>query len=275
MARGSAPALSASPWGWAALGAALSPALADLLEHLAGEPPDRYVVVAAVLIAASLGGAGATTPRSSPRPALGLTVLAAAVLLELLGIASGSWSIARLAIPIAVLGMALSGGPLSPPVALLAFGLIPVPNFIVTVGTPEVESALARWLAGAVGPVVEIEAAGPLLRSAGGRLELQPHDGPLRLAIVLAMLGWYAALRRREAWPAGLVRAVAFASGSLLLQPLALLLAVALLAAGAPAAAVVWLTTGSWLAVAAGGLLLIHRPWRRVPRARPAPTGRS
>jgi hypothetical protein len=122
---------------------------------------------------------------------------------------------------------------------------------------------------------VEIEPAGPLLLAAGGRLELQPHDGPLRLAIVLAMLGWYGSLRRGDAWPAGLARAVAFASGSLVLQPLALLVAVALLAAGAPAAAVAWLTTGSWLAVGAGGLLLSHRPWRRAAGEHPAATGRS
>ncbi len=274
MAPGSAPALSASPWAWAALAAALSPAGVELARHLSGEPPDRYVLVAAVLIGLSLRS-GAEIPRSTPLPALGIGMLLAAVLVELLGIAIGSWWFARLAIPVAVCGLALGGGTLSPRVALLAFGLIPVPNFIVTLGTPEVESALARWLAGAVGGLVAIEPAGPLLHGAGGRLELQPHDDPLRLALVLAMLGWYAALRRGEPWPRGLARALAFAGGSLVLQPLALLLAVGLLAAGAPDAAALWLRSGAWLAVAAIGLLLIHRTGQPEPRERSAATARS
>ena len=89
-------------------------------------------------------------------------------------------------------------------------------------------------------------------------------DGALIEARLLgadtAELAWYSGVRAGSNWGALVTRAAVAALAALPLQAFAVLLAVALLVAGAPQLASVWLEHGLWLSVAIFGVIAVE--WR-------------
>ena len=161
---------------------------------------------------------------------------------------------------IGVLGVATFTGQLARRTALLTVAAVPLPSFVINLGTPAVESALAAFAGHVLDAVgLGLEVAGPLLRSDGHRLELLQHDAGLPLAVVLGALGWYAALRRDRPPAQGLGHVGLGVLAAALLQPVSVVAAALLLRAGAPAAARVWLSYAAWGLLLIAGLLWVER----------------
>jgi hypothetical protein len=180
---------------WLSLAVALSPAVVELLRHWANEPWSRASAVFVPLTAVA-----ACADRSPGRPHRdGWLVVALAALLPFLGVAAGFPRIGRIAIPIAVLGMARALGHPSLATASLALFVVPLPFTVATIASPELESALAQTAAGlAQRAGADWTVSGATVYTARGSLRLAGPDLGLPLAHLLAGLGWCAAPRLRE-----------------------------------------------------------------------------
>ncbi len=250
---------------WLVLVAGFSPAIAEYARGIPeASPPSTLLAPVLIAICAWRGVASAEEPRRA-----GLALIGAGLLLELVGIALRTWTIEWLGFPVAVLGLALWLGRPSWRVALLAFGLIPVPTSLQIAFTPSAETALldgacAAWRA--LGLV--FSCTGPVARLGDRSLELQPYDVGWALLPALAQLGWFLAVSRGASVPRTLGTALTFAAAALVVQPLAIGLALALFAAISPDAAEAWLAHGVWLAAAVCVVL-----WSL--RGAPASPGRS
>jgi len=267
-----------SPIFWIALTVALSPSIYHVLSMIRDFAWTRPVCVGIALLVVALPMRRHDAIERHPR--LGLCAVVLGLLVQLVGVASGSWSIARLGLPVALCGMAALLGRPSLPVAALAFWTVPIPNMLVVAASPWLETAAARFATGVAALFgVSIDASGPLLHYADQRLEFTDYDGGVLLAVLLAGLGWYAAVRAGAAGPRGLLtalgRALRWGALVVLLQPAVAVVAVVLLAAGAPKAGARWLETGYWIVVAICGFAWIegralatrwHRPAAQVPR---------
>ncbi len=244
---------------WLALFAGFSPVLFEFARFEAWYAPPS-TLVAPVLIAVCLwkGPRTADPPRRA-----GIALIGAGLLLELIGIALRTWTLAWLGFPVAVLGMALWLGYPSWRVAVLAFGLIAIPESLRAAFSPGPESTLlagacALWRAAGV----PFSCTGPVARIGGRHLELIADDVGVMLAVLLAQLGWFLALREGASLQRAVYRALAFAASALVIQPLAIVLALGLLAVGSEEMARVWLSFGLWLGCALGVVLW---SWRRRP----------
>jgi hypothetical protein len=250
---------------WLALCVAFSPVVADLAGNLVHAREDRCTLLALLLLGLALRGA---RRRGSPRPLLGGFAVAAGIALELTGIVTGSWSIARLGLPVAVLGL---GGLLgSPPlrVLALAFWMVPLPDSLLLLASPGLEVAAAGLTAALLAPLgVPISAVGFALEGAGGRVEVEPAHAGFVLAHVLSALGWFSAVRGGGSVARAAGRALAGGAAALPAQLAVLLSTGLLLAIGFGEAAEMWLHQASWLLFAAGGLALLLWSWRE--RSRP------
>ena len=235
---------------WAALLAGFSPALAEFARGFANGSSPPSTLLAPVLILICVWWR--VSPAESPRAA-GAALIAAGLLCELAGIGLRIWSLEWLGFPIAVTGMALWLG--DPPwrVVVLAFGLVPVPVSLETAFTPAPETALlagacAGWRA--VG--LALSCVGPVAHLGERHLELT--DAGITLAWVLAQLGWFVAVCRGADAARALRAALVGAAGALVVQPIAVAVAVGMFAAGSAPAALAWLSPGVWLACAAVAL---------------------
>jgi hypothetical protein len=178
----------------------------------------------------------------------GLVWIALGVLCEILGIVSDSWSIARLGLPIAILGTALHQGFPAPQTAVLAFGAVPLPSFVNQLFTPGLETALAGVATGIVGPFApDLFSVGPVMKTSNHVLEFMPVHGGLLTAIVLGELGWYAAVRRGRSLRGSVPPALAGALLALVLHPLAATISAGLLVLGAPRLGLFWISHGLWI----------------------------
>jgi hypothetical protein len=249
--------LSRTPIGaaaalWLALLAGFSPVLVQFVRFEAWFAPPS-TLLAPLLIALCVWRGSA--PAESPRRA-GSLLIAAGLLLEVCGIALRTWTIAWLGFPVAVLGMSLWQGRPSWRVAVLAFGLVPIPESLRAAASPAPESAL---LAGACAVWhafgVAFSCTGPVARLGDRHLELVADDVGWTLAPLLAQLGWFAAVNARASTPRALRTALLFAAGTLVIAPLAVGVALGLLAAASPTAARAWLSPGVW--IACSGVVLI------------------
>lgn len=235
---------------WLALAVAFSPVLWDLLLNTVREPVDRVALLSPLLIGLSLRGQPTAPPRRS-----GLWLLGAGAALQVFGLASGSLSVARVGLPVGFVGLSRWTGRPRLGTSLLAFGIVPLPDTLYAQLTPAAETMLARLLADSLASVwPALDASGPLLRGPGGALELRPSDTGVPVAIGLALIGWYAAVREGAGLGHALQRAVAWSLLALPAQSLGLLAGVAGLAGGHPDLARGWLTHGVWLAAALSGL---------------------
>jgi hypothetical protein len=240
-----------------ALVAGFSPALAVFARGFADGTSPASTLLAPVLIAICLRRRIA--PAEAPRAA-GVALIGVGLLLELAGIALDAWTIEWLGFPIAFVGLALWLGRPSWRVAVLAFGLVPVPVSLEAAFTPAPEAALlsgacAGWRA--VG--IALSCVGPVAHEGVRTLELRFQDAGFALAWVLAQLGWFVAVCRGADAARALRSALAGAAGALVVQPLAIAVAVGLFVAGSAPAARAWLSPGVWIACAAGALWLASR----------------
>jgi hypothetical protein len=245
-----------SSLSWIALAVAFLPVLAELVRHLT-EIRGRSFLLAPLLLllCARRGPSQAVAPHRD-----GLLLLLAAVAFQFVAIASDTWLIGRLGLALAVVGMARWHGSPKLPVAVLAFGAIPVPVALTVVTSPLLESL---WGAAATQFVQllggEVTRSGPLLSASAGHLNLMGIDGGLPLLTVLMELGWYSGVRRGLPGRALLGRV---ALGALLAAPIQLIgvtFAVALLTFGFPDAARMWLNHGLWLGAAAYVIWRVER----------------
>lgn len=218
----------------AALAAAFSPVFLGLFDSLAEDVGHRHVLLPFLLMISLLVlGVPAGGPAISRRTGIGLIALGIA--LELVGLATTTSLIARIGLPLAVLGFSGLFGRPDLRIALLAFGLVPIPDSVKSVASPDLESLIALaavrvWS----GFGVALEAAGPLLRSGGGRLELAPGDSGLVTAVLLAEYGWYSAARKGGDLGACLATAVRWAVAGVVVQPVLVLASTGILALGWP-----------------------------------------
>jgi hypothetical protein len=244
-------------WLWAALAAGFSPVLVDLARSLRETDASWLVLLAPALLASALW---LTPPRRSAPRRDGLLLVALGALLEWLGVAGASASIARIGLPVAALGLARALG--SPPLGILAlaFFAVPLPGSIGNFATPVPESLLAAGASRLLRTLgAQLESVGPVLSTPAQRLELTPGDNGLDLALELAAFGWYSAAREAAPLLSHFARAALAGTLSLLLQPAAVVLAALLLLAGAPQLAQSWLGWGVALLTALGAFAWIER----------------
>jgi hypothetical protein len=257
---------------WLLLLGATSPVLSDLARHLAAEPWALYSLVFWALFLRELARRPAEL---RPRP-WGYALLALALALQLVMLRAGWPRIARPAVGLAALGLALALGHPRPSLALTALLAVPAPSSLVEAWSPGLERAVAHgasWALGLIGVAADVTTVAGralLIRTAEGNMRLEPSDGGLPLAALLGGLGWYAGARL------GLPPTRLLAHGAahaLLAAPLQLAGAVAAIGAcagGAPRAARVLLTFGPALGALAVVWVLARR--RRSTAAGPVET---
>jgi hypothetical protein len=242
---------------WLALAVAFSPTLAELARELP-ERPDAPRVLAGALLFGLAAARDAGPFRARRGAAAG--VLLFAIALQAVGIAADSWSIARIGLGLAVVGLSLWLGRPRFGVSLLALFAVPIPSTLTGMLSPGLESAAARLAAGIAGGLgLELRASGPLLHAAAGSLELRPSEAGLSLVMLAANLGWYAAQRQGGGLGASAVRTLTAVLLAIPVQILCLALGAALLGLGGVEAARLWLAYGALGALLAGGLALAHR----------------
>ena len=216
---------------WFALAVALSPAALELFRHWVREPWARESMVFVPLVIVS---AVAAPSRARPNRA-GWLLVAAGLALSLFGSAGGVVSLGRLAIPLAVFGMACAIGRPDPRIALIAFFVVPPPFSIVSLCSPTGERELAQLAvvaARAVGAGWSLGDA--TIRTAAGDLQLGAPDLGIPLAHLLAGLGFCAALARRAPIWQAILRGLLWAIWTVPAQLVALGAAFAVLAAAGP-----------------------------------------
>jgi hypothetical protein len=196
-----------------------------------------------------------------PRRRAGTALIAAGLVLELVGLVLRAWTVEWLGFPVAVTGAALCLGCPSWRVAVLMFGLVPVPTTVESLRTPVPETMLlsgacAFWRAAGVA----FSCAGPVARLGTRNLGLISRDVGWTLAWLLAQLGWFRAVMRGATCPIALRSAIAWAAAALVVQPLAIAVALGLFATGSESLARAWLSSGLWLTCAAGAMLSLLRP---------------
>ena len=241
---------------WLALGCAFSPVLFQFANAIAGIAFGWSALLAPALM---ISLAARDRQRALPRRGLAQVLLGVGLVIQLIGLAGGSPSIARLGLPVAVVGVALWTGAPSVATAVLAFWALPIPTTAYGLTTPHLESAYAQ-LGADFGEWVgaDMRASGPLIRTGEHRLELDPIHSGIHLAFVATQLVWYAAVLNKTAVPRALARMAAVALLALPLQFLAVLVAIALLSAGTPEGANIWLDHGVWLLTAIVGVAWIE-----------------
>lgn len=241
-----------SPVYWVGVLMALSPTIVHSIEVLARQSWSHYVIVAPFLLAICVrheSSAGITPPRVG----VGSAVLLLAMALQLLGIAGGSWSIARIGLPLAAMGVALAlGRPPQLPM-VLCFWVVPVPYFLVNITTPWAETLLAAGAASIASMLgADVTASGPLIRSGDMRLELESFQGGVITALVLFELGWYSSVRgAHPSWIGALRTSLIYSLAVVVVQPVAVIVAVFIFRWQGPGMAELWLGHGVWLVTAA------------------------
>jgi hypothetical protein len=249
---------------WAALAAALSPVLADLARHLAATPWARYSVVFLFLtIRAALRDTTWASARGD-----GFVLLFLALGFEVLTVGGGIPRAGRVAIPLAVLGLARTRGYPRLAIAALIAWCVPVPNALVTMASPRLERGLAFASVGLwrdFGLALRLEGAQVVARQ--GRLALEAADGGIPLLALLSGMGWYAATLRGGRLGNSIGTAGVWAFSALPLQIGAVFLAVGVAGLGAPEAARLGLSYVPWI----GAAML---SWRIAERAGIPSTGK-
>ncbi|MGH0031809.1 MAG: hypothetical protein ACQGVC_18630 [Myxococcota bacterium] len=234
---------SAWPW-WLALGVALSPALFDAGALAVREWWARGSVVVALLAVFAMCEAH-EPQRPGRHAAVGLGLVALGVAWTLVAAGGGMLRLARPAIPIAVLGLALLlGRPAGLRAALLFFAVAPPKTLMDAL--PGLHDLAGRLPASDGGP-----------GDGGGFAEgLVSADGGLPLVVVLAGVGAFLGVRRGGSLGQVARRAVRCGLLALPIQAAALLLAWALWRAGQPELARFGLSHVVWSASVA--LLLLR-----------------
>lgn len=248
---------------WAAYAAAFSPVLLDLVRHQAENPWARYGAIFPLLFAVC----ALREPRVERQPGGGAIVglgLAAALLATFLGVLR----YARIGAALAAIGLcrrfALASGRTQ---VLLAFA-VPLPLVVLKRFHPLVTGWLLEACAGVMAQAgLTFELYGTDARLRDQVLSLGRPDSGIPLMPLLAGLVWYHGCRLgRPAWRTA-VTAAGVALVALPVQALAILLALALTAAGDAALAREVLNHGPWIAIAAAAIAFTEVRVRRRSRA--------
>ena len=258
--------LLATPW--AALGVALSAAVAQLFRQFSSLPFAGSLVVAPLLAIMLFIK---TRRRKSwnaavPKRSLALALLVSALAIEFVGVVGETWSLAWLSIPIGIVALAHWTGQPDARIAILSIGCIPLPTTLFLQTSPAIESffaGVAATLASIIIP--QIETAGPLIRIANDTLALRSVDNGLHVAWIAGLMVYTGGqIEARAARGLALlflrVPAIAFA-----VQLGATLIAIAFLWAGAPDMGESWLRQGVWISVSIAGFLWLSRRRLSVP----------
>ncbi|HVP31959.1 MAG TPA: archaeosortase/exosortase family protein [Myxococcota bacterium] len=204
---------------WLALLAAFSPVLAGVMGDFRVEGVQWGPPIAALLLGlAAMRERGSGAGRPAPRRLAGGFLLLG-VALELLGLAADSAAVARAGLPLAVIGLAAWLRAPSLRVSLLALWLVPLPTTLLALTSPGLEglwAGIAARMLRALGWAVQ--AGGSLLRTPQATLTLDPRDGGVPFAHLLAALGWYRSLRLGPGLGAPVRGAVCWAVWAPLLQ---------------------------------------------------------
>lgn len=238
------------------LALALAPVLGEVAVHVAANPWAAYVLgmLPLCVLAFALAPPGRRPHRD------GVAWIALALVLELLGLLAGPAQLGRLAIPLACLGFARLRGRPGISGALLGCWLVPVPNALLRVVSPGLESlllAIAAHAAALFGSAPRLEGVEVVVGDAA--LRVLRGDGGVPLALALAGLGWYRAVRRDARIPAAIASAAGAAAAAPAIQLGALLAAILALPRLGSEATRALLTHGPWLAVCSAGLALAER----------------
>ena len=249
-----------------ACAAAFSPVLVDLARSL-GRVDGRLAILVAPVLTVLATRAQSTPAPIRTRP--GVLLIGAGLAFELVGIALTSSTIARVGLPVAALGLGcLVGRPGPRQLALLCF-VVPIPISVTSLTTPWLESTYAdicvSLLHGVLG--LDISASGPLLSSGPSTLELYASDSGIRLAYVLAALGWLAGVLAERSVPRLFARALLWSLIAWPAQVAACLVAATLVAAGRIDIARAWLDWGVHLTTAAIGLIASPATRRAIGRS--------
>lgn len=240
---------------WCALVIAFSPVLIDFALHVWERPWARGMLVFPWLVwqAARVDRPAAPPPRGR---ALLLGCVAAALLLQLMAVGGDAVRIARIGVVVAGAVALWSSGIAGVRTALLALWVLPVPQLLISVASPALESLVGQGAALLPGVALGgIAALDPHLAAHGARLPLEPVDGGVALYLGLAGVGWARAVLGGRSLP-GAVRAAAgwaLAGVPIQLGVVALAATGAVGFAGAEAARSL-LDQASWLIVGAAAL---------------------
>lgn len=237
---------------WIALVAVLSPVLSSWVTQLASSRLDHHVLLAPVLLWLAVRRAGVPEPAAAGRQ--GLLLLCSGLAAAIGGLAVDAAVISRIGAVLAITGLGVSIRRLTVGQGLLLLGAIPIPFFVVNLGTPEIENLYAAMLQRLLAPFGAIEVSGPLIRIGPHVLELVPQDSGLRLASVGWVLAWWRGLRVGRSPGRLVAEAAAGAVIGALVQIPGVILAGFLLALGSPAFASLWLASGLWLTFAVVGM---------------------
>lgn len=193
---------------WLALAVALSPVLAEWAGHLAEEPRARAALAGPLFLACAWSG------RNAGPGWLGAVLLSGALTLEAVALLAGPIAIGRLALPLALCGMALWAGAPSLRVALLSLWAVPIPHTLFWAVSPALEALVLKVAAEPVrllGGSVLVEGYRAIVP--GSELILRPGQGGVVTAFILSGAAWLWAVRRGH----GLLRAAVAALAGLAL----------------------------------------------------------
>jgi len=246
---------------WGALAIALSASWFDLARHWWEEPWARPAALfLPLVVAAAARDRGRQEARWD-----GALLVAVGLGWSLVAMGGGLPRLGRPGVPLAMIGLARALGRPSLAVSLLALWVIPPPFALAKALLPGLEQGLA-WIA-----VQLAEARGlpglltpRFVEIAGATLPLGPADGGLPLAVYLAGVGWWSAVRADGGVREAARAAARIAPLGFLAQALGLVLALALLFARAAPAARALLDLLAW-PVLALALLRLRPP--RAPAA--------
>lgn len=256
---------------WLAFAAAFSPVLVDWAQALSSEPYGWSALLAPALLARLiLRGRGVPRTAASASHAMGAAFIGAGLLLEVVGVAADSWSIARFGAPIAFIGCAYWTGRPAPSDALMALWSVPLPSFLYHLTSPQAESLYAKWVATALSGVADgITSRGPLLNYGDASLEIFAPQSGAHIAFLMAGIGFYAARLHGIAPGTALLRAGLLTLLAPFIQAgIALLAGAAFVAGHANLAGLVSSTFG-WVIVALIGVG--YAEWSARSRATPDP----
>ena len=253
-----------SHW-WFALALALSPTLYEWARHLAADDSREFSSLLPVVLMIL---ANRLLPRLEPKHsrAWGITLITGAMVLQMIGILADSWTLARLGVPIACLGMAQILGYPQPRSVLLIFFAVPLPTSIMSLTTPWLESSYV-WPTAELfnqGFGAELSTSGPLFLWSGNFFELGAPDGGWITSLVLVQLVWFLGLVL--AW--SLSRTIMLCAIAILLvwplQWLGVLLALAIGITFSPGLAASWMRWGFHLAIVLSTLFYFRAAiWKR------------
>jgi hypothetical protein len=238
-----------------ALGFAFSPLLVDWIGHGVEDPADAYVAVFVALLALLVRRGS----EAGPEPSLTAAApwLLAAGMIQLVCWSGGVPRLARVALPLAVIGTLRATTRLPLRQTSLAVFLVAPPHALN--GSP-LRIDLAQELRGLIAVVL------PAART----VAVEAWDNGLRLAALVAGLSWFHTATDGLGWAPSIRRMLGWAVLAIGLQALAIVIATGLTVAAGHAVATAWLTHGVWISVVAvfGAASLRARPSRVVSRAR-------